>query len=452
MTQRALVVVLSFLSCLFGQLHAWAQERGEHLTLAEAIETALQHSPILQAAQQEVAMAQAGVAQARAGFLPRLDVQETFTRSDNPLFVYGAKIGQGVLTQEDFTVDLLNNPDETDNFHTTLSIVQPLFIGGKAILEMNRAKLRQQAQYRNLERQRQAIIFAVAQAYYGMLLAQKNQLVSRAALKTAEETVRLAQDRFETGLVVESDLLSAQVRLANLGEQDITASHQVVLAQAALNDAMGLSLDEQWAIDDQLGQRPVQYSPLEELQRLALEKRPDYQRLHVEAQALEKKVALARTAFLPTLSARAQYEINNKYFAARGQDSWLVGVVLQWNLFSGAADRARLAEAQADVERSRALRTRLASRVRLEVQEAVLNLQAATERIGVAQKAISQAEAALRIVTDRYQAGLTTIVDLLASEQALTQAQGNLTRALYDWNVSLASLELAKGTLSRESF
>lgn len=453
MIQRAVFVVLSLLSYLFGHsLPAGAQERGEPLTLAEAIETALAHSPVLQAAQQEVAMARAGVDQARAGFLPTLDVQEAFSRSDNPLFVYGAKIGQGVLTQEDFTVDLLNNPDETDNFHTTLAVVQPLYNGGKAVLEMKRAKLQQQARDRNLDHQRQEVIFAVARAYYGILLAQKNQLVIRSALKTAEATVRLAQDRFETGLVVESDLLSAQVRLARLQEQDITASHQAVLAQASLNDAMGLALDEQWAIDDQLSQRPVHYSPLEELQKLALEKRPDYQRLHVEEQSLGKKIALARTAFFPTLSARAQYEINNKYFAARGQDSWLVGVVLQWNLFNGAADRARLAEAQADFERSRALRTRLASRVRLEVLEAFLQWQTAEERIKVAQKAVSQAEAALRIVTDRYQTGLTTIVDLLASEEALTQTQGNLTRALYDWNVSLASLELAQGTLSRDSF
>ncbi|MGH8006566.1 MAG: TolC family protein, partial [Candidatus Binatia bacterium] len=239
MTQRAMFVLLSLLSCLCGYvLQARAQERGQHLTLAEAIETALQHSPILQAAQQEVVMARAGVEQARAGFLPTLDVQEAFSRSDNPLFVYGAKIGQGVLTQEDFTVDLLNNPDETNNFHTTLAMVQPLYNGGKAILEVKRAKLQQQARDRNLDRQRQEVIFAVARSYYGILLAQKNQLVSRAARKTAEATVRLAQDRFETGLVVESDLLSAQVRLASLQEQDIAASHQVALAQAMLNDAM----------------------------------------------------------------------------------------------------------------------------------------------------------------------------------------------------------------------
>src|SRR5207245_896311 len=108
--------------------------------------------------------------------------------------------------------------------------------------------------------------------------------------------------------------------------------HQVVLAQATTNDAMGLSLDEQWAIDDQLSQHAVHYAPLEELQKLALEKRPDYQQLHLEEQALEQKVALARTAFFPTLSARAQYDVNNQHFTTTGQDSWLVGVVFRWNL------------------------------------------------------------------------------------------------------------------------
>lgn len=187
MMQREMLVVLSIIGCLSpfasshcqasfplgGSLRTPTQEVTRGLTLAEAIDIALEQSPLLHAAQHEVTGAQAAVRQAQAGFLPTLDMQETITRSNNPLFVYGAKIGQGVLTQEDFTIERLNKPDTANDFHTTLSVVQPLYDSGKAIFEMRRAKFQRQAQDRHLNRQRQEVIFAVAKAYYAMLLAQK---------------------------------------------------------------------------------------------------------------------------------------------------------------------------------------------------------------------------------------------------------------------------------------
>lgn len=94
----------------------------------------------------------------------------------------------------------------------------------------------------------------------------------------------------------------------------------------------------------------------------------------------------------------------------------------------------------------------MASRVRLAVKDAFFRLRTAEARIDVAKTAVTQAEAALRIVTDRYQTGLSTIVDLLGNETALTQAKANLAEALHDQLVSTASLELAVGIINREGF
>ena len=64
----------------------------------------------------------------------------------------------------------------------------------------------------------------------------------------------------------------------------------------------------------------------------------------------------------------------------------------------------------------------------------------------------AQAEESLRIVQDRYDAGLTTIVELLDSETALTASRTNLTRTLYDATVSQARLDLSLGQLDRARF
>lgn len=429
-----------------------AEEDGRSMTLSRAIEIALEKSPLLQTARHRVDAAVAGVDRARAGFLPKLNLSESFTRSDDPAFVFSSKLSQGRFTQDDFQIGRLNDPGPMTNFRTTLALSQPLYTGGKASIGFEQAKLNREASAQGLDRTRQEVIFQAARAYDSVLLAQADLEVVTSAIQAAEAILDLARNRVEAGLAVESDLLSAEVRLARLQEQAITVQNKLVLAKAALNDVMGFPLDEPFDVTDRLTQRPVPSGQLTELERLALERRPDYRRLGFEEQALNRGIGLARAEFLPTLGATASYELNHLKFAADGRDSWFVGVAFQWNLFNGLEDQAKVAEAQARSSEIQAVRTRMASRIQLETKEAFLALKAAEARIGVAQRAVGQAEEALRIVKDRYEAGLTTIVDLVTSEAALTQARGNLAQAVYDHNVGLVALKLAVGTISKESF
>jgi outer membrane protein TolC len=174
--------------------------------------------------------------------------------------------------------------------------------------------------------------------------------------------------------------------------------------------------------------------------------------MDLEAQRLEKDILRAKGALLPTMHMMGNYEINNYRFASDGQDSWSVGVVLNLNLFNGGADRARIVEAQANHQRAVAQRERMANAISLEVHDAFLAHQTARDRVVVAREAVGQAEESLRIVRDRYDAGLTTIVELLDSETALTAARTNLTRTLYDATVSQARLDLSLGRLDRARF
>ena len=148
----------------------------------------------------------------------------------------------------------------------------------------------------------------------------------------------------------------------------------------------------------------------------------------------------------------ANYEINNHRFSSEGQDSWSVGVLLNWNLFSGGLDRARIAEARANQQRAAAERERLGNAIALEVRDAFLALQTARERVAVARQAVTSAEESLRIVRDRYESGLTTIVELLDSEMALTAARTSLIRTLYDATVGQARLDLSLGLLDPTRF
>ncbi|MBI4571747.1 MAG: TolC family protein, partial [candidate division NC10 bacterium] len=92
------------------------------------------------------------------------------------------------------------------------------------------------------------------------------------------------------------------------------------------------------------------------------------------------------------------------------------------------------------------------SAIALDVRDAFLAVHTARQRVAVARDAVTHAEESLRIVQDRYEAGLTTIVELLDSETALTAARTNLTRTLYDATVGQARLDLSLGALDPAKF
>ena len=94
-----------------------------------------------------------------------------------------------------------------------------------------------------LERTDQEIIFRVVDSYYGVLLAKKQLEVAGQSMKTAQAILDRSKDRFESGVVVESDLLSAQVRLATRKQELIRAQNDLALARAQLSTSIGMSTE-----------------------------------------------------------------------------------------------------------------------------------------------------------------------------------------------------------------
>jgi outer membrane protein TolC len=422
------------------------------LSLSEAVKTALEKHPALRVAEYQAAVAASGVDQARAGFLPRVDFSEGVMRSDNPVYAFGSLLNQGRFTSGDFAVDKLNQPDPITNWRTNLSGSMPLFLGGRTVLGYQQAQLWRDAADLGRARAEQEVIFGVIRAYSSVLLSREALATVESSVRTAEANLAAAEARYEAGVVVASDALAARVRLARLREEAIAAANHVRLSRAALNEAMGLPLDQPQRVAGRLDLPPAVYERLDGLESMAHTHRPDYRQVELETRRLEKEILRAKGALLPTMHLMGNYEINNYRFASNGQDSWSVGVVLNVNLFNGGGDRARIVEAQANHQRAVAQRERLANAIGLEVHDAFLAHQTARERVVVARESVTQAEESLRIVQDRYDAGLTTIVELLDSETALTAARTNLTRTLYDATVSQARLDLSLGRLDRARF
>jgi outer membrane protein TolC len=151
------------------------------------------------------------------------------------------------------------------------------------------------------------------------------------------------------------------------------------------------------------------------------------------------------------ISAIGSWETDsNKYWEAPG-NNWLLGVNVHFSIFNGRAGQARLAESRFQERRQSAMQDHLAQAIRLQVQQAYLDLQTASQRIAVNQQAAAQAEESLRIIRNRYQAGLATITDVLRAETATSGAKTSYLRAVFDQRINRANLELQVGRLDAGS-
>jgi outer membrane protein len=422
------------------------------LTLPEAVKIALEKNPLRKVALADTKLASADIREARSAFLPRLTFFETATRGNDPVYVFGSELRQQRFTSADFALNKLNTPTPFGNFSTRFGGTWNLFDSFANWHGMNRAKQMNDAAGHQLGRTEQEIVYRVVDAYYGVLLAAKQLEVAEQAAKTSQSIMDRSQARFDSGLVVESDLLTAKVRMAARQQERIRARNNLDLARAQLSTAMGVPVDSVFQPSEALGERMLPVPVLEEVEKQALTLRPDLKRIHAEEAAQQQSVAIAKSAFGPRVNAFAGWEMDNPTFVAGGGgNNWLGGVEVQFDLFQGGAKRAELSRERALEEKVTAMKQVATDGIRLEVRRAYYNLDSARQEVEVTRTAIAQAQESLRINQDRYEGGLTTITDLLGAEEATRRSQANYWEAVYRFHTSYANLELASGTLNPQS-
>ena len=421
------------------------------LTLSQAVSMALEKNPLHKAALADTRISVAAVRESKAPLFPKIMFGENVTRGNNPVFAFGSKLNQQRFTAADFALNKLNFPTPLTNWSSRFSGQWSLFDGLQSWYGVKRANLAQQASDQQLDRTDQELVYQVVQAYYGVLLAQKQWEVAQDGVKTAEATEASSRARVESGLAVQSDLLSAQVATASRKQELIQAQNALALARTQLALALGMPSDTEYEPQQSLHDRSLPPAKVQELETQALEQRPDLKRLDLGYEAQSKSITMAKGAFAPRLNAFGSWETDSPSPGWNGGSNWIAGAELQFDLFDGDSKRAHLAREKATRDRIVAMRDAARDGVRLEVRKAYYDYDAARQQVEVARGAVAQAEESLRINRNRYEGGLTTISDLLRVEEAAHRAQADYWQAVYRVQTSYAGVELATGTLTPSS-
>jgi outer membrane protein len=383
------------------------------------------------------------VTQARAGFLPKVDVAESWQRGNQPVFVFSSLLAQRQFTTADFALGALNHPDALDNFRTAVTIDQPLFDG------VTRANVTAAGIGHDMATAHRAMVdqdlaARVTAAYGRVLIAEAASQSAGAAAETARADRELSGNRRDAGLVTDADVLQLDVYVSRAREQQIRAASDERIARAELNQVMGEPLDAAFVLDRGAAVAAFDTTDLPSLEGEALRNRPDVKLAALQAQLAVAARTATRAAFLPQVAAQGGWELNGGAWNTRSS-SWVVGATARINVFHGFADKARIAEAGEQVTRAALDRQKVETAARLDVYVAVARLDAARAREAVGRAAVAQARESQRIIRDRYEAGLTDVASLLRATDAVVQADTQQTSARVAVLTAAASLERALG-------
>jgi len=377
--------------------------------------------------------------QARAEYLPQIDLNLRYTEANG-----GRKIEIPALGLEYRFL----REREQDSY---LRLTQPIY-DARLAAEKRGASHLYDASRHGLEAYRLRLGRDVRQAYYRWLTARESIGVLEATQALAAENERVNDSLYRNGKVTRDFRLSAEAEHLEITQQILRARAAQDLARRYLNLLLNAPLDrepEPAVVTD--ADLPRLASRLPAARGVALEERAVGQR--EELRELDSGLAAAgeaeraaRAAFKPQLAFAVDAGTQGEQWDYGDEDSYvLASVIVRFNLFNGGGDRAAIRQARAKSAELAAGRSLAEQQVRIEVQEAITDLEVAEASLETARRRVEAAEAAHAIVAKKRDLGQVSSAEYLDAQRALTQARlnGNVTR--FQALGALAQVEYAIG-------
>ena len=431
---KSKLLPLALVALLFG-LTVAETIGSQTLTLDQAVALATEQSPTAQVAQQRVAEASARVQQARAAFLPMLRLTSSYTVSDNPVNVFMFGLNQGEFSMAgDF-----NNPPTADNWQTSAQMQYRLFAGGRDLANWRAA----QSGRRGAEHMHRAIqnelTLQVIRSYLAVLTAKEFVRAGEAAVRDFQAGEQVMKSRVDAGAALKTGLLEIQVQLAQAEERLLQANNSLALARESLRFALGLdSLPYSEFV-------PLDELDLREPTSPAEGERPEIQARTAMLVASRAELRAAQGGYLPAVNAFAGFDHHQGREFDGSDDSWTAGLMLEWPLFDGFLTRSQVREKRARVHIAEQEERTARLQTSVELTTARLNLDNATRRVSVMDRAVTLATEHIELARRRFEQGLMLPSEVIDAENALFQAEAALAQAKADRHYAIAALRRASG-------
>lgn len=440
-------IVLAVLVFALGTTCPAVADSPPELTADRAVEIAMENSLSRKLATADVDMAQDRVGQALSAFGPvvtldggiyRYDDQPSLVQLEEGL----VQLNNALSALTSGQISTLDMPDDSRTYYgMAVELTQPVYTGGRLTAVKKMAEAGRDSARHDLKTADQDLALAVKKAYFTVLLTRQMTRALDDAVASMVIHVNEAEAYHLMETVPRLDVLRAREKLADLKQQQLLATNNFALARTSLNFTMGVDLSTRYTFG---GQPPLGSLPgsLDALVQEALARRPELAAMDAKIRMAEDQVALARSGHLPTVALVGSA---HKFEPENQDPSAEIGLVASLKLYDHGMVSHSVALARHELQKAKTARTQIERGIRLKVEQAFRNAQAARESVQVAQSSLATAKETLEAARTRYQVGLSTSLERLDAEVSLTRARTNHIRALSMYNISVSELERALG-------
>jgi outer membrane protein TolC len=402
-------------------------------TLEECVEIALARHPHLGSADADVEAARQRVRQERAGYLPQVSAGASRERRKRSAAqATGLPEAQRVETRS-----------QRFGYTTSgVSLTQVLFDFGRNLDAIQAARARGESLEADAAAERDAVVRDVKQGYFDLLATRRLREVAEEVLRSNQGQLEQARGRYEVGFAAKLDVTRSEVLVANAELDALTARNNMLVAEQALRNAMGLREPLDFDPADVLEGPPLAITE-EHALGIARAKRPELLAVRAERRAAEEDASSRWKEHLPDFSAGVDYAWSGSESPL--EESYQIGAFVTIPIFSGGLIDARVGEARAAALALAFDEEAIAQDVALEVRSAVLEIERAHQSIGVAERARRQARENLELAEGRYRTGAGNVIELADAQAQRASGEAEYVRSLYAYRIAVAELERAVG-------
>lgn len=414
------------------------------LSLKQAVDIALapDGNTRVRLAAQAIEQSKTRVAQARGALLPNLDGSvggQNFTRN---LRAFGISFPSNI---PGFSMPNVVGP--ITNFDARLNASMTLF-DFSAWKRLDAARTGVAAAQAEAEAARNTVADQVARAYLAALRAQAALQVTQANLTLAESLRKLAADQKDAGSGTGIEVLRAEVQIANERQRQTLLENDVHRSLLQLARLLNLGLDRELELTDSLAMPEANVPGLDEALTAARENRKDLSAQSLREQLARRNYEAVKWERLPSIQGFGEY-------GAIGLDvesaipTRAYGASLRVPLFDGGRRDARRAEAAIALKQDEIRTQDLRKQVELDVRLALDSLAASARQVQVSEEGVQLSERELAQARRRYEAGVTSSLEVVDAQARTERARDNRVMALYQYNQARIDLATAMGAIHR---
>ncbi|WP_426589714.1 TolC family protein [Mucilaginibacter sp. R-33] len=306
----------------------------------------------------------------------------------------------------------------------------------------------------NLELSRWELADEIRKAYFNILIARQNQVLTDASLKRSERNLNDSRQLFVKGYANKSDTLGAWSNVELMKINCSKVGTAVKQSGNYLKSLLNLPLDKDLELTDSIGVQLVgeQQNLINDTLKANNLKRPDFRANDWKTQIAQQQVKNEQSKYLPSLAFVGQYTLqaqsDNFNFARYNvPNSFYVDVQLSIPIFTGFRTDARVKQSKLALEQAITARSVLENQANLQVSNNRLAITESTEKIK-GQKNIQYArEQALAFIKARWQKGFAKYTDVADAELQMVQADNDYTQSVFEYLAAVAGYYKATGNI-----